>query len=59
MSKKIYKLLIVFDGEDDVCEALSETVDVVTDDDELLTIEDYENKDIRDVLIKSQIMGDA
>ena len=58
MSKKIYKLLIVFDGEEDVCEALSETVDVVTDD-ELLTIEDYENKDIRDVLIKSQIMGDA
>ena len=30
-----------------------------TDNDELLTVEDYEDKNLRDVIIKAQIMGDA
>ena len=59
--KKIYKLLIMFDTDEEECEVLSETVDTFndTDNDELLTVEDYEDKNLRDVLIKAQIMGSA
>ena len=56
--KKIYKLVIMYDTEDeDCCESLYETVDVI--EDEQLTEEDYANEDIRAVLIDTQMMGDA
>ena len=59
--KKIYKLLIMFDTDIEECEVLSETVDAIDDreTEELLTLEDYEDKNLRDVLIRAQIMGDA
>ena len=57
--KKIYKLLIMYDTEDEECEALSETVDIIDNNDELLSKEDFNNKDVRKILIESQIMGDA
>ena len=60
--KKIYKLLIIYDIDEEECEVLRETVDIVNDcnsEDEVLTEEDYEDKEVRDILIKSQIMGDA
>jgi len=59
--KKMYKLLILFDTNEEECEVLSETIDAFSEDntEELLTIEDYEDKSLRDVLIKAQIMGDA
>ena len=56
--KKIYKLTIYFDTEDEECEALSETVDVVNEEEEL-TVSDYADKNLRDILIRSGIMGDA
>ena len=56
--KKIYKLVIMYDTEDeDCCESLYETVDVI--EDEPLTEEDYANEEIRAVLIDTQMMGDA
>ena len=61
--KKMYKLTILFDTDNEECEALSETVDVFNKkkeiEDELLTIEDYEDKGLRDILIQAQLMGDA
>ena len=61
--KKMYKLTILFDTDNEECEALSETVDVFNRkkeiEDELLTIEDYEDKGLRDILIQAQLMGDA
>ena len=57
--KKIYKLVIMYDTDEDDCESLYETVDVIEDKDELLTEQDYANKEVRDILIKTQIMGDA
>ena len=57
--KKIYKLTIYFDTEDEECEALSETVDIINEDDEELTVNDYADKNLRDILIRSGIMGDA
>ena len=56
--KKIYKLTIYFDTEDEECEALSETVDVINEEEEL-TVSDYADKNLRDILIRSGIMGDA
>jgi hypothetical protein len=57
--KKIYKLVIMYDTEDDDCQSLHETVDVIEDEDSLLSEEDYANEDIRDSLIELGIMGDA
>ena len=56
--KKIYKLTIYFDTEDEECEALSETVDIINEEEEL-TVSDYADKNLRDILIRSGIMGDA
>ena len=56
--KKIYKLVIMYDTEDeDCCESLYETVDVI--EDEPLTEEDYAKEDISAVLIDTQMMVDA
>ena len=59
----MYKLTILFDTENEECETLCETVDVFNDNKEvegnLLTIEDYEDKGLRDFLIEAQLMGDA
>ena len=57
--KKIYKLTIIYDTEDDVCESLYETVDIIDDDDSPLNEDDYADKDIRESLIELGIMGDA
>jgi len=57
--KKIYKLTIIYDTEDDDCESLYETVDIIDDDDSPLNEDDYADKDIRDSLIQLGIMGDA
>ena len=47
--KKMYKLLIVFDENEDECETVVEYFD----------IEDYTDKDLRTELIKMQVMGEA
>tara|TARA_R110002020_G_scaffold304221_1_gene519970 strand:+ start:887 stop:1063 length:177 start_codon:yes stop_codon:yes gene_type:complete len=57
--KKLYKLVIMYDTEDDDCESLYETVDIIDDDNVPLDEDDYANKDIRDSLIQLGIMGDA
>tara|TARA_Y100000361_G_scaffold25721_1_gene20654 strand:- start:9339 stop:9515 length:177 start_codon:yes stop_codon:yes gene_type:complete len=57
--KKIYKLTIIYDTEDDDCESLYETVDIIDDDDSPLNEDDYADKDIRESLIELGIMGDA
>lgn len=57
--KKIYKLTIIYDTEDDDCESLYETVDIIDDDDSPLSEDDYADKDIRESLIELGIMGDA
>tara|TARA_Y100001938_G_C7958632_1_gene363074 strand:+ start:75 stop:251 length:177 start_codon:yes stop_codon:yes gene_type:complete len=57
--KKIYKLTIIYDTEDDDCESLYETVDIIDDEDSPLNEDDYADKDIRESLIELGIMGDA
>ena len=57
--KKIYRLVIMYDENEDDCESLLETVDVIEDEDSILTQADYEDKDVRDSLIELGIMGDA
>ena len=57
--KKMYKLVIVYDTNNDDCDILTEYFDNIEEDVEILSIEEYANKDIRDELIKSQIMGEA
>jgi hypothetical protein len=57
--KKIYKLTIIYDTEDDDCESLYETVDIIDDEDSPLNEDDYADKDIRESLIQLGIMGDA
>jgi hypothetical protein len=57
--KKIYKLTIIYDTEDDDCESLYETVDIIDDEDSPLDEDDYADKDIRESLIQLGIMGDA
>ena len=58
--KKIYRLVIMYDTDEEDCQSLYETIDVIDDNiDETLTTEDYEDKDIRDSLIQLGIMGDA
>tara|TARA_Y100000296_G_C4987944_1_gene163910 strand:- start:326 stop:514 length:189 start_codon:yes stop_codon:yes gene_type:complete len=62
MSKKLYRLSILFDEDEEACESLCETVDIVNDDNddmEMLTINDYADSSVREALIKAQIMGDA
>ena len=58
--KKIYRLVIMYDTDEEDCQSLLETIDVIDENiDEALSVEDYENKDIRDSLIQLGIMGDA
>ena len=57
--EKIYKLTIIYDTEDDDCESLYETVDIIDDEDSPLNEDDYADKDIRESLIELGIMGDA
>ena len=56
--KKMYKLLIVFDENDDECETVVEYFDEITEE-EPLEVEDYIDKDVRKELIKMQVMGEA
>ena len=57
--KKIYRLVIMYDENEDDCESLLETIDVIEDDENMLSEADYEDKNIRDSLIELGIMGDA
>ena len=57
--KKIYRLVIMYDENEDDCESLLETIDVIDEDDKPLNEDDYADKDIRDSLIELGIMGDA
>jgi len=57
--KKIYRLVIMYDENEDDCESLLETIDVIEDDENMLCEADYEDKNIRDSLIELGIMGDA
>ena len=57
--KKIYRLVIMYDENEDDCESLLETIDVIEDENSILTKADYEDKDVRDSLIELGIMGDA
>tara|TARA_R110002050_G_scaffold102656_6_gene211344 strand:+ start:514 stop:756 length:243 start_codon:yes stop_codon:yes gene_type:complete len=56
--KKMYKLLIVFDENEDECETVVEYFDDYSDE-EVIDIEDYTDKDLRTELIKMQVMGEA
>ena len=57
--KKIYRLVIMYDENEDDCESLLETIDVIEEENNILTKADYEDKDVRDSLIELGIMGDA
>ena len=58
--KKMYKLTILFDVNEDRCEYLHETVDLINNEEFVkLNEEDFHNKETRDILIESQIMGDS
>ena len=58
--KKMYKLTILFDVNEDRCEYLHETVDLINNEELVkLNEEDFHNKETRDILIESQIMGDS
>ena len=62
MTKKLYKLTILFDSDEEECEYLYETVDLIDDNSEehiKLKAKDYESKETRDILIAAKIMGDA
>ena len=56
--KKMYKLIIVFDETEDECETVVEYFDEISEE-EPLEVEDYIDKDIREELIKMQVMGEA
>ena len=57
--KKMYKLLIIFDEKEDECETVVEFFDEIEADTDILSIEEYADKDIRNELIKSNLMGEA
>ena len=59
--KKLYKLVIAFDTKQDNCEVLTETLDEydTNSEIEILNLEDFIDKELRNELIKIQIMGDA
>ena len=59
--KKLYKLVIAIDTEQDDCEILTETLDEYNTNSEIeiLNLEDFVDKELRNELIKIQIMGDA
>ena len=60
--KKMYKLLIIFNEDESECETLIEFYDEIDDVDEtvdLLSSEEFGNEDIRNELIKSNLMGEA
>jgi hypothetical protein len=56
--KKMYKLVIVFDENEDECETVVEYFDEFNEE-ETLEVEDYIDKDIRKELIKIQMIGEA
>ena len=60
--KKMYKLLIIFNEDESESETLIEFYDEIDDVDEtvdLLSSEEFGNEDIRNELIKSNLMGEA
>jgi len=57
--KKMYKLLIIFDEKEDECETVVEYFDDIKEDIDTLDIEEFADKDIRNELIKSKLMGEA
>ena len=57
--KKMYKLLIIYDEKVDECETVVEYFDEIEEDTDILSIEEYADKDIRNELIKSNLMGEA
>ena len=57
--KKMYKLLIIYDENEAECETLIEFFDDIEDDNEMLSVEEFANEDIRNELIKSKLMGEA
>ena len=60
--KKMYKLLIIFNEDESECETLIEfydEIDSVDDTVDLLSSEELANEDIRNELIKSNLMGEA
>ena len=60
MAKRLYKLTILFNEDEDRCEYIYETVDLLNSEETNKDkIESLKDKDCRDILIKSQIIGDA
>ena len=57
--KKMYKLLIIYDEKVDECETVVEYFDEIEEDTDILSIEEYADKDIRNELKKSNLMGEA
>tara|TARA_Y100001963_G_scaffold38815_1_gene54255 strand:+ start:2150 stop:2389 length:240 start_codon:yes stop_codon:yes gene_type:complete len=64
--KKMYKLLIIFNEDESECETLVEFYDEINDEDldveetvDLLSSDEFGNEDIRNELIKSNLMGEA
>jgi len=57
--KKMYKLLIIFDEKEDECETVVEYFDDIEEDIDTIDIEEFADKDIRNELIKSKLMGEA
>ena len=57
--KKMYKLLIIYNEDESECETLIEFFDEFNEDNESLSIDEFSNEDIRNELIKSNLMGEA
>ena len=57
--KKMYKLLIIYDENEAECETLIEFFDDIEDDNEMLSVEEFANEDIRKELIRSNVIGEA
>jgi hypothetical protein len=57
--KKMYKLIIIYDENEAECETLIEFFDEIEQSDELISSEELANEDIRNELIKSNLMGEA
>ncbi len=57
--KKMYKLLIIYNENETECETLIEFFDEIEQSDELISSEELANEDIRNELIKSNLMGEA
>ena len=57
--KKMYKLLIIYDENEAECETLIEFFDDIEDDNEMLSVEEFANDDIRKEIIRSNVIGEA